>query len=170
MGWWFSGHAASIKGCCKKVKMNLCDVTGVAVDVLSRSQSRLTFWTFVDHFMVAFGLNRLQETLKGKVVDKVRKKKEKDLLNCKYKVTFQPDGCTVPTCVATCFVHFGFGHRLDNTWLMKCTFAVFYLFVYWFCLWVRNVWVNQKRFLYITGHMICHRRFYWGGFAQQNQY
>ena len=57
-------------------------------------------------------------------------KKEKGLLNCKYKVTFQLDGCAESTSEATCLIHFGFGHRLDNTRLLKCTFVVFYSFVY----------------------------------------
>ena len=83
----------------------------------------------MDHFVVAFGSNRLRKTLMGKVVDWV-KKKEKDLLHCKYKVTFQPDGSEEPTCVETCFIHFGFGHCLDNIRLLKCMFAVFYLLVY----------------------------------------
>ena len=29
---------------------------------------------------------------------------------------------------------FGFGHRQDNIRLLKCTFVVFYLFIYYFCL------------------------------------
>ena len=55
--------------------------------------------------------------------------KRKDLLICKYKVTFQPDGCAEPTCTATCFIYFDLGHRRD-IWLLKCTFVMFYLFVY----------------------------------------
>ena len=58
-----------------------------------------------------------------------KKKKKKYLLNCKYKVTFQPDRCTDRTRAATCFIHFGFGHRLDNIRLLKCTFVVFYSFL-----------------------------------------
>ena len=132
MGWWFSGHAASPKGHCEKVKTNLCDVECYRYCgwcSLKRSQSRLTFWTFVDHFMITFGSNQLWKTLKGMVADFV-KKKEKDLLNCKYKVTFQPDGCAEPTCTVTCFIHFVFGHHLDNIQLLKYMFVVFYLFVY----------------------------------------
>ena len=62
-------------------------------------------------------------------------KKEKDFLNCKYKVTFQTGGCAEPTCAATCFIHFGFGHCLDNIKLLKCTFLVFYvcLFIVFAC-------------------------------------
>ena len=60
----------------------------------------------------------------------LRKYKEKNLLNCKYKVTFQLDGCAEPTCAAACFNHFGFGYRLNNIRLLKCTFVVLYLFVY----------------------------------------
>ena len=62
-------------------------------------------------FTVVFGSNRLQKTLEGKVTDwvikkkKEKKEKEKDLLNRKYKVTFQPDGCVQCTCVATCFIY-----------------------------------------------------------------
>ena len=63
----------------------------------------------------------------GKVSNWV--KKEKDILNCKYKVTFKPDGCAEPTCAATCFIHFGFGHRLNNIRLLICTFVVFFLFL-----------------------------------------
>ena len=60
--------------------------------------------------------------------------KKKDLLNSKYKVIFQPDECTKPTCAATRFIHFGLGHHLDNIRLLKCTFVVFYSFDYCFYL------------------------------------
>ena len=66
-----------------------------------------------------FRLNQLQKILMGKVADWV-KKNENDLLNYKYKVTFQPDGCVEPTCTS-CVLFI---------WLLKCTFVVFYLFVY----------------------------------------
>ena len=90
-------------------------------DLLSRILGTdCLFWTFVDRFIVAFGSNRLQKLSRGKLL----------ILNCKYKVTFQPDGIAKPTCAATCFIHFGLGHRLDNIRLLKCTFVGFYLFVY----------------------------------------
>ena len=60
---------------------------------------------------------------------KKKKKKEKDLFNCKYKVTFQPDGFAEPTCGATCFIHFGYGHRLDNIRLLKRTFVRLWCFM-----------------------------------------
>ena len=111
----------------------MLNAAGIAVDVLlSRSRSRLTFWTFVDHFIITFGSNRLQKLWKGRLLNKwkKKKKKEKDLLNCKYKVRFQQDGSAEPTWAATCFIHFGFGHRVDNIRFLKGTFVVFYLFVY----------------------------------------
>ena len=55
---------------------------------------------------------------------------KKYLLICKYKVIFQLDGCLEPTCATTCFIHFCLGHRLDNIRVLKCTFVVFYLFIY----------------------------------------
>ena len=143
-------------------RLVICSCPNVKCDDLlsQRSQSWLPFWTFIDHFIVAFGSNHLQKTLGGKFADWVRKKKEKYLLNCKYKVTFQPDGCVEPTCAVTCFIHFGFSHHLDNIWLLKCTFVVFYLgyFFFWFFIdfaWelIWNVLVNQKGFLYITQMM-----------------
>ena len=90
------------------------------------------FWTFVGYFIVAFGSNQLQKKLwRGRLlIGWEKKKKEKDLLNWKYKVTFQPDGCVEPTCTAMCFIHFGFSHHLDNIRLLKCPFVMFYLFVY----------------------------------------
>ena len=57
----------------------------------------------------------------GKVVDWV--KKEKDLLYCKYKVTFQPDGCAEPSCTATYFIHFSFDYRPDNIRILECMFV-----------------------------------------------
>ena len=63
--------------------------------------------------------------------------KKKDLFNCKFKITFQPDGCA-----ATSFIHFGFGHCLDNIQLMLTFFnwnvrsLCFYLFIYSFYVWV----------------------------------
>ena len=88
------------------------------------------FWTFIDYFIVAFGLNQLKKkSLMGKVADWV-KKKEKHLLNCKYKVTFQPNGCAKPTCTTTCFIYCVFDHCQDNIWLLKSMFVGFYLFVY----------------------------------------
>ena len=143
MGWWFPDHAASIKGCSKKVKTNLCDVEfreRRSRCFLSKYRSRLIFWTFDDHFIVAFGSNRVKKNF-GEEGCRLGKKLN-DFLNCKYKVTFQPDGCTEPTCAATSFIRFGFGHRLDNIRILKCTSMVFYLLVY--------VLVNQKGFLYIT--------------------
>ena len=137
MGWWLSGNAASIKGAVRRLGRIyvMLNVAGVAIDVLSRCFRADSFLTFVDHFTVVFGSNRLQK-LYGKVADWCEKK-EKDLLNCKYKVAFQPDGCAEPTCTATCFIPFGFDHRQDNTRLLKCTFVVFYLFVYLLILLVR---------------------------------
>ena len=112
------------------VMLNAADV---AVDVFSRSRIRL-FWTFVDHFIATFGSNRLQKLWRRNLPIGW---KIKDLLNCKYKIIFQPDGYAERTCAATCFINFGFGHRLDNIRILKCTFVVFYLFVnYCFCLWV----------------------------------
>ena len=62
----------------------------------SRGLGPIGFRTFVDHLIVAFGSNRLQKTLMRKIADWVKKKKkrkEKDLLNCKCKATFLSDRC-----------------------------------------------------------------------------
>ena len=86
-------------------RLVLCSCPNAARDDLSRSLGAdCLFWTFVNHFIVIFGSNRLQKTVEGKVANWMKKKK--DLSNCKYKVTFQPDGCAEPTCAATCFIHF----------------------------------------------------------------
>ena len=85
-------------------------------------------------------LGRIGPKKTMKVADWV--KKEKDLLNCKYKVTFQPDECMEPTWAATCFIHFGFCHRLDNILLLKCTFVVFYSFVCW---WVSCECISKSK-------------------------
>ena len=77
-----------------------------------------------------FGSNQLQKTLEGKVPNWLKKR---DLFNCKYKVTLQPDECAEPTCAVTCLIHFGLGHQ-DNIQFLKCTFVMFYLFIYSFCL------------------------------------
>ena len=113
-----------------QTRCGMLNAVGIAVDVLllSTSHSRLTFWTFVDHFIVVFASNRSQKTLEGKLADWVKKKK--NLLNCKEKVAFQPNGCAESTYTASCFIHFGFGHCLDNIQLLKCTFVVSYSFVY----------------------------------------
>ena len=79
-------------------------------------------WTFYSCIWVESG----PKTLKGKLANWVKKIKEKDLLNCKYKVKFQSDGCPEPTCATTCFIHFGFGQCLDNIRLL----------MFYFCLWV----------------------------------
>ena len=71
----------------------------------------MPFRTFVDYFKNAFWVESAKKQTLEKVADWVKKK---DLLDCKYKVTFQPDGCAESTCAATCFIHFGFGYRLDN--------------------------------------------------------
>ena len=79
---------------------------------------------------------------------------KKDLFNCKFKVTFQPDGCAGPTCATMCFIHFGLTHRLDNIQLMlsfstECMLIVFLfvcLFIHFACELVWNVLVNQKGF------------------------
>ena len=44
--------------------------------------------------------------------------------------------------VITCFIHFGFGHSLDNIWLLQCTF-VLYSFVC-FCLWVSLEYISKS--------------------------
>ena len=99
-------------------------------DLLPRSLvADSLFWTFVDHFIVTFWVESAPKNLEEESCWLIEKKK-KDLFNCKYNVTFQPDGCTGPTSTATCFIHFGFGHRLENIRLLICTFVVFYLFVY----------------------------------------
>ena len=110
------------------------------------------FFNFCRPFYSHVWVKLAQKTLMGKVADSVKKKKRKGSLNCKYKVTFQPNRCVEPTCAVTWFIHFGFGYHLDNIRFLKCTFAVFYLFVYLlFCLLVSlNVLINQKGFLYIT--------------------
>ena len=116
-------------------------------------------WPFYSPVLGQIGSKK---TLMEKVAERVRKekkKKEKDILNYKYKVTFQPDGCAEPTCAATCFIHFCFGHRLDNIRFLKCPFVAFHLFViYCFaCELVGNVLVNQKGFLYIVILKILNR-------------
>ena len=96
---------------------------------LSRSWNQLTF-EFSLTILIAFGSNRpkKKKTLIGKVGDWV--KKEQDLLNCKYKVTFQLDGCVQPTSAVTYFIDFGYSYCQDNIQRLKCEFVVFYSFVY----------------------------------------
>ena len=90
------------------------------------------------------------KTLEGKLADWVKKKKKKDLLNCKYEITFQPYGCEEPTCAVMCFIHFGFSHHLDNIQLWNvCLWCFSCLFIVFACELIWNVLVNQKGFLYI---------------------
>ena len=64
----------------------MLSAVGVAVNVLSRSLSRLTTWTFVNHFIVAFRSNQLQNLWRGKVL--IGWKKEKNLLIVNIKLHF----------------------------------------------------------------------------------
>ena len=86
---------------------------------------------------------------------------KKDLYNCKFNFTFQQDGCTEPTFTAMCFIHSGVNRRPDNIQLIFTFFnwnirsLIVFIFV---CLFIhfageliQNVFVNQKRFLYMTG-------------------
>ena len=109
----------------------MLNAASVAIDVvLSRSRNWLTFELSFRPFYSRVWVERPQKTLEGRLLIWWKEKKEKDLLNCKYKVTFQPDGYAERTCAVTCFIHVGFDRRLDNIWLLKYTFVVFYLFVY----------------------------------------
>ena len=45
--------------------------------------------------------------------------KKEGCFYCKYKATFQPDGCAEPTSAATRFIHFGIGCLLDNIRLVE---------------------------------------------------
>ena len=81
----------------------MLNVAGVAVDVLSRGLG--ADWPF------EFSLTILWSCL-GRIGSKKYKGEgcwfgwKNDLLNCKYKVTFQPDGCAEPTCAAMYFIYF----------------------------------------------------------------
>ena len=54
----------------------MLNVAGVTVGVPSQGLGADFLKTFVDHFIVAFGSNRLQKTLEGKVAASVKKKKK----------------------------------------------------------------------------------------------
>ena len=102
----------------------------------SPHQSRITFliicWPFYSH--VSDRTENLWEESSWLI------EKKKDLFNCKFVFIFQSDGCTEPTCAATCFSHFGQSHCPDNIRLMLPFFnwnvrsCCFYLFVYLFIL------------------------------------
>ena len=126
------------KCCSKKFQTSwvMLNAAGLVVHVLLlRSRNQLTFelsLTILKPCLDLMGSKKLWR--EGCWLDE--KGKEKNLLNCKYEATFQPDGCTEPTCIATCFIHFGFGHRLDNVQLWNEHYLFVCLFVYCFCLWV----------------------------------
>ena len=80
-------------------------------------------WPFYNRVCV----KSTQKDFRGKNRWLVEKKRIFLIVNI---VKFQPNVYAESTCAATCFIHFGFGHRLDNIRLLKYTFVVFYLFVY----------------------------------------
>ena len=134
------------------------NVAGIAVDVLSRGFGADCFLNFGRPFYSRVWVESAPKNFGGEgywLGDKRKKKrkKEKDLLNCKYKVTFQRDGCVEPTCAVTCFIHFGFpsSSRQHPTFEMYVCGVLFVcLFIGFACKLIWNVLVNQKEFLYIT--------------------
>ena len=100
------------------------------------------FWISIDCFIAMFEIESAPKNFRRKVNDWFLKK---DLFNYRFIFTFQPDGCSEPTCAATCFIHFGH-YRPDNNryrllfFFSSETYArgVFIcLFIYSFCWWVR---------------------------------
>ena len=68
--------------------------------------------------------------------NKRTKTKEKDLLNCKYKVTFQPNGHAEPTCAETFY----------SFWFQPFWFRSFYSF------WFQPFWFQPPAFeMYVCG-------------------
>ena len=134
--------ASKLKAVCYSVGMrawligrtrHLCSCPNATRDDLL-SRSLWADWPFLNFRWPFYNRVWIESALKifwGEISWLVEKK---DLSNYKYTVTFQLNGCVEPTCAAKWFICFGFGHRLDNIRLLKCTFVVSYS-IYCFCLW-----------------------------------
>ena len=117
-------------------RLVLCSSPNATWDLLSRNiGATAVFWIFVDQFIVVFGSNWLQKNFERKSSWLVERK---DHFNCKYKVTFQSDGCAEPTWAVTCFYSFWFRplSRQHPAFEMYVRGVLFVLCVYSFCLWV----------------------------------
>ena len=130
---------------CEAWRFSLLEILGVG----------WLFENFCWPFIATFGIESAPKNLGWKVHDWLEKKA---LFNCKFIFTFQPDGCAKPTCAVTFYSFWSKPssrqYPFNVTFFqLKRTLMVFLLvclFIHFAGEWVWNVFVNQRRFLYIT--------------------
>ena len=105
-------------------------------------------WTVLQSCL---GSNQFRKTFWGKfMIDWTM-----DILNCKFIITFQPDGCAESTFTATCFYSFCYkplSRQLPVSVIPKTYARGVFICLLIHCVdkLVWNILVNQKRFLYMT--------------------